>query len=173
MTEPADGQAGFEQTAARLRRLATLDTFGDARSRRSMWPKPRRLSRPCRLFAGRLAKSSLSRCADRRGQPGNGSSPVLLARISISRCAALLFLTAWLIYLADRFADTIKLPARQSDFAAPSLLPGTHDRVVGRGRGDFLSSMSRSPCAPSICRCFSSAAPWPHFAAFISSLIIR
>ncbi len=30
--------------------------------------------------------------------------------ISISPFALLLFLTAWLIYLADRFADTIKLP---------------------------------------------------------------
>ena len=36
--------------------------------------------------------------------------PYFSARILIFALRGLLFLTAWLIYLADRFADTIKLP---------------------------------------------------------------
>ena len=42
---------------------------------------------------------------------GSGSLPTFLKRILTLSCADSLFLTAWLIYLADRFADTMKLPA--------------------------------------------------------------
>ena len=88
---------------------------------------------------------------------------------------ALLFLTAWLIYLADRFADTIKLPAGSPISLRHQFLSEAYaDRSVWWIAVVVIPpSISRSPCAASTCKCCSSAARSRRSADSIYYSIIR
>ena len=113
MTEPADGQAGFEQSdRLDCGDLATLDRFDKCPNPPELVADVSPPARSPRAHYSPVVWLNLL-CLD---------APIVAvswqwlfahtfqAHLDLA-LRGLLFLTAWLIYLADRFADTIKLPA--------------------------------------------------------------